>query len=203
MSVQTIYRHSFTSPVRGKEVDVNLDRLAFQFNLGSKFSMSASATVANTTDETTLIGAGSGSITIPANTLLIGMVIRVSVAGVYSAIAVPGTLQFRVRMGGIGGTVVLDSGAQTPTANAANRLFEISGMIQVRTIGGSGTVFSQGKAIVASAAGTAVIWDMETTAAVTIDTTVANDLQVSADWQTADPGNTITATNAFFEILGG
>ncbi len=32
MSIQTVYRHSQTNPVRGKEVDVNFDVLVAQVN---------------------------------------------------------------------------------------------------------------------------------------------------------------------------
>lgn len=202
MALSTIYKHWNTAPVRGREIDVNFDALISQMNRSSQFAGTASATVANTGTETSIIGTGSGTLTIPANTLVIGRSIGFTLAGVYSTTSPAGTLQFRVRLGGISGTVVLDSGAQTPSDSMANRGFEISGLIQCRTIGATGTVLSQGKAILSTAAGTAVIWDMETTAAVTIDTTVSQQFQVSADWQTAAAGNTITGSVFLLQILG-
>lgn len=202
MAIQTVYRHSFTEPVRGKEIDVNFDDFASQLNRAAQFALTASASVANNSAEATLLGTGTGSLTIPANTLIIGRSARLTVAGVYSTINPPGTLRFRVRLGGLSGTVVLDTGDQTPATSASNRWFELSGIVQCRTIGATGTVFSQGKVILAATDHDAVIWDMEKTATVTIDTTVSQTVDMTVDWQTADAGNTITGSVAFLEIIG-
>lgn len=202
MALQTVYRHSATNPVRGREVDINFDWLLGQINYSSQFSATASTTIANTGTETSLIGTGEGSLTLPANTLIVGRSINFSLRGVYSTIAAPGTLQFRVRIGGISGTVVLDSTAQTPPVSAGNRGFELSGIIQCRSIGATGTVFSQGEVRLSSSATDSVTWDMENTATSTIDTTTSQEFQISADWQTADVGNTITGTNFLFQIYG-
>lgn len=37
MSLASIYRHSFTSPVRGEEIDANLDNINAYINAGGPF----------------------------------------------------------------------------------------------------------------------------------------------------------------------
>jgi hypothetical protein len=77
------------------------------------FSATASATVTNTTVETSLINAtgAAGSLTIPANFFGVGSTLQASISG--AGVATNGanrTLRIRVKLGGI---TVCDSGIQT------------------------------------------------------------------------------------------
>lgn len=96
------------------------------------FSQTATATVPGTV-ETTLIGAGSGSLSIPANTLAVGDVIRFRGMGYYSKTA-NHTFTFRSKIAGN----TLPTATFQPT-NAANGLMLIEGMYTIRTIGVGGT----------------------------------------------------------------
>lgn len=156
------------------------------------FAKTATATVANTGTETTILSTGIGSKTLPEHYLLIGKSLFFIVQGIFSTDAVPGTLQLKVKLGS---TTILDTGAQTPTASLVNRYFEISGIITCRTTGSSGTVFGQGLFLHSISATDIMGWDMENTATTTIDTTASLVFDITADWQTADTDNTISGTN--------
>lgn len=169
---------------------------------GVIYTTTASTTVANTVTETTLVGSGVGTDTLPTNFLVAGKTVRVSAWGVYSTTGTP-TLRYRVRMGGIAGTVVLDTAAQTTASGVTNRGWRVDGLITCRTTGAGGTVFGQGSSTVSSAAFAAAsgTWDMENTATTAIDTTAAQQVVLSAEWGTASASNTITCSNFMVEVL--
>jgi hypothetical protein len=73
------------------------------------YSQTAVQTVANTNVETTLIGAGVGSLSVPANYFTIGMAFRYSTGGVFRDAANNTTFRFRLRNSG----VLFDSGILT------------------------------------------------------------------------------------------
>mgnify|MGYP001572271569 CR=1 FL=1 len=162
----------------------------------------ADASVTNTVTETTLVPTVTGSVTLGAGYFVAGKAFRLTVKGLLTTAAVPGTLRIRVRLGGIGGTVVLDTAAQTPTGALADKLWEVNAIITCRTTGGSGTVIGQSDfyhEIVA--VGAPYSWPMVNTAAVTIDTTASQAVSVSAEWGTADAGNIIKVTDFILEQI--
>lgn len=177
------------------------DALPSALPAGPLFAATATATVANTTTEGTLIGAGVGSLTLPANFLVPGRSLRLLARGLISTAAVPGTLTLA---GKLGATTLASTGAQTPEASLTDNVWEVDLVITCRTIGGSGTVFVQGfyRTTAGGGAGNAVQWEMGVTAAVTVDTTTAQALDLTADWQTADAANSIRGTNALVTVLG-
>lgn len=67
-----------------------------------------------TTNET----AFTNSYNIPANYLIDGKKLRVTCSFAYTATATVPTFDLRLRLGGVGGTLVFDGGAPTPTATA-------------------------------------------------------------------------------------
>ena len=165
---------------------------------GILFTSTADATVTNTVIETTIIGSGVGTTTLPGSFFAVGKTIRITVRGKYSDAIVPGTLNIKIKYGT---TVLLTTGAQTPTGTLTNEGFEVSGIITCRTTGATGTVYSQGDFINYTAATTHASWEMTNTAATTIDTTASAALDVTVTWGTADAGNTITSTNVILEVL--
>lgn len=62
-------------------------------------------------------------------------------------ITTPGTLTFRLRWGGVAGTVIAQTGAYAPdpTAALANRSGWIETLMTVRTIGAAGSIFAMGR----------------------------------------------------------
>ena len=168
------------------------------FMPGVLFTATASATVANTGTETSILGTGVGTKTLAASTLIAGKTVRVTVRGHYSTkAAVAGTLDIKVKAGAV---TLFSTGAQTMTDNQTTQGFEVYGSFTCRTTGGSGTVFGQGQTRY-SAALIPTIAGMVTTATVTVDTTASNAIDVTATWGTADAGNTITGTNVILELL--
>lgn len=156
------------------------------------FSQTASVTVGNTTTETTLIGAGTGSVTLPANFFIQGKSIRLQMRGVVSSTGGPNT-RIRVKLGA---TTILDSGA-VASAAGTNDGFVIDVLITCRTTGATGTVFAQGsyqELIVG-----ANILDLAATATSTVDTTGTLALDITQEWGTMAAGNTLTATNFVVE----
>lgn len=162
----------------------------------------SSAQVNNSTTEATLIGGGVGSLTFPANSLFIGRTLRIKLSGIISTAAIsPGTLRIKVKLGT---TVILDTGAQTITSSLSNMVWRIEASITVRSTGSGsgGSVFAQSAfehQVTALAA--LLAWAMTNTAAVNMDTTISNALDVTATWGTADASNSILCTNCTLESL--
>lgn len=159
-----------------------------------------SATVSNTTTETTLIGTvGRGSTTIESDSLVLGRAIVVTAGGVYSTQVAPVTLRLKVKIGSV---VVLDTGAQLPAGSLANRGWMLWGLITCRTTGASGTVFGQGVWNGATTALAAVQWDLENTTTSTIDTTADQTLDFTAQWAAGvAAADSITCSNLVIDLI--
>lgn len=158
---------------------------------GTIFSQTASATIANSVAEITLVGTGVGSTTLPANFLLAGKTIMVMMYGTIASILTP-TLRVKVKLGS---TVIIDTTAATLATITGTNLFTTSGMIACRTTGATGTVFGQGMQLYyTGVTGLAGIASPNTTTS-TIDTTTSQVLDVTVQWGTASASNTITSTN--------
>lgn len=135
--------------------------------------------------------------TIPANTLKVGMLIRVEAWGVYTTPATAGTGRHKVKLGS---TVILDTAAQTMTSSVTNRGWKLEGLIRVVSVGASGTVEAQGAVRLNTTALASSHIDMENTATVTVDTTVAQDLQISYQAGTSN-AQSFTLRNMVVEFL--
>jgi hypothetical protein len=165
----------------------------------SLFTGTATATVENTTTETTLRGSGVGTVTLPANFLVAGKVIRLTARGLLSTHATPGTLNIKVKLGSV---IVLATGAQTPTGTLSDTFWEVECIITCRTTGASGSVMSQSEFYHDTAlVGQPTSWAMVNTSAVTVDTTASAAIDLTATWNTADAANIIKCTDFVVEVL--
>lgn len=153
---------------------------------GRVFSQTATVTIANTGVETSVVSTGVGSVTLPANFLTAGKVVMIRVMGFHSSTATP-TIRFKVK---VGGTAILDTGAQNSN-NGTNSSIELLAVLTCYTTGVSGTVWAQGYYLEAGQS----TFSMAATAAATVNTTTTEALDVSFQWGTAAPGNTVTVTN--------
>lgn len=213
---QLVSGGSVTSVLARRQVysSSNLDALV-SFSAGSKsvfitqpghrkgspvlYVSTANGQVTNTTTETTLVGFGIGSLTFPANSLFVGRTIRLQLYGLLSTAAVPGTLRIQVKLGS---TTILDTAAQTVASTLSDFVWKIDAMITVRTTGATGTVMGQSAfEFQASSLAALLAWAMTNTAAVTVDTTVSNALDVTATWGTVSAANNIRCTNCTVESL--
>lgn len=156
--------------------------------------------IANTTTETIIFP----NITIPANYMQDGRVLRVHATGRYSVTGTP-TLTYALRWGGVSGTIIAQSGAIQAGSGVTNAQFEINLWVQTRSNGATGSVFVQGHGIMhedaVPVAGTVTNYGMvfpmgsagqATPAAVTVDLTADTALSITADWSAASASNTLT-----------
>lgn len=176
------------------------------------------AAITNTTTETIIFP----NITVPGGFMQDGRVLKATAYGRYSNVitAVP-TITFKMRWGGITGTVLVTTAAikTSPTA-VTNAPWMLECLFQTRTNGGSGTIFGMGN--VSLTVGTApsintvggttslvdpgmvtILSSTGTTApaAVTVDLTTDTALTMSAVWSAANAANSLTGHIYTLEAL--
>lgn len=156
---------------------------------GTLYASTTNAVISNTTAEKTLIGAGIGSLMLDTFYLVPGKTLRITASGLYGTQIVPVGLNVRVRMGTggaldtTGGTIILDTGTQTPAGNLTNLWWRLYADITCRTDGASGTVMAQSTWEHQSAGvGNPINWEMINSSNVVIDTTINQTIQLTAQW---------------------
>lgn len=142
-------------------------------------SVAASTAVSNTTTETDF----DKSISIPANTLKAGDIIRVRAQAIATSTNSTDTLNLKLKLGS---TVILATGA-VDVAN--NDIGYIDADLVVRTVGASGTMVAAG----VTALGTegTVTAKPGKLASAAVDTTAALVVKVSATWSVASASNSV------------
>jgi len=162
-------------------------------SVGLVFSQVVDVTVANTTDETTVLGAGRGSKTVPANTLDVGTAIRLMLHGYLSDTGTP-TLNIKIKLGG---AEVCSTGAIALPSGIDELGWSLEADIVCRTTGAGGTVVAGAMFEFDDDSGRRMV-KTGTTAA---DTTGELLADVTATWGTAAAGNIITCQMASIELL--
>lgn len=172
--------------------------------------------VANTTTETILFP----NVTIPANYLQDGRCLRVTAILMYGTTGTP-TIQFKMRWGGVSGTVICASGAITTTSGVGSgasmlAMVTLEVLIQVRSNGAAGTLMSNGQVITYTdtplTAGTVTNYGQpsaiasgstggDTPVAVAADLTVDTALSLTVVWGTANSANSIQGLNYTIEAM--
>jgi len=168
------------------------------------YSSTADATVGNTTTETSLVGTGVGSLTLPANFLIAGKTLRITACGYYSSKASsPGNLQINIKLGSTVVNQLPGSGGSALAGSAASFGWRLSALVTCRSTGASGSVSSGGDMtrLTSSSGANADFGFTKNTGPVTIDTTAGQTLDLTATFNIADVANTITCTNLTVEIL--
>lgn len=165
--------------------------------------------VANTTTETILFP----NVTIPANFLQDGRLLRLRALGGYGTTATP-TLTFTLRWGGVAGTVIAKGGAITTSSAAGGgasmtALWSLEMYIQTRSNGSSGTLMTNGDTRIFTT-GTADAAEYPlvsgstggtTPAVATVDLTADTALSLTATWSAAAAANSIQGHNFTLEAL--
>jgi hypothetical protein len=163
----------------------------------------ASVTVSNTTTETSIIGSGVGSLTLPANYLTAGKLIRVQAGGTITFPSGTDTITWKLK---IGGTIVVQVGAIDPSAGAVtDGGWTFEAWMTCRTIGSSGTVQPHSFAIWRSDGGTTGSVRMgqdNFNSAATINTTVSNALDLTFTWSSSVATRTLVCNTFLAEGLG-
>lgn len=168
-----------------------------QFDSRVLFVQTADATITNTNVETTMFGAGIGTLTLPANFFVVGKTIRLNLRGVHTMDATPPSTVYRVKLGGVTFATITFA-----DANDTNQYFELDFLLTCRTTGVGGTAIGQGVILMHESTGatTADFRQLVMTATAALDTTIARILDVTAQPAVADAGSSITITNAIVEI---
>jgi hypothetical protein len=157
--------------------------------------------IANTTTEAIIFP----NITLPANYLQDGRVLRLRAFGKLSTTATP-TITFAIRLGGVAGTLIATSEAITMGSGVTNVNWAIEAYIQVRGNGSSGSVVCMGEVTIHTGATTIVgnvfgVSGYDAPAAVTVDLTADQALSLTADWSAASASNTLTGMIYTVEAL--
>ncbi len=146
--------------------------------------VAAGSALTNSTDETALT-----SYTIPANTLVAGSTIRVRAAGIATATNSDDTLTVKLKLDtsatAIGSAELIAGTGAVDVAN--NDIYEFDTMICVRTVGSGGTAVAISSVHNMDAPATARISDLK--GSFTLDTTVANLLQITGTWSVQSTNN--------------
>lgn len=168
---------------------------------GCVFTQTADKTVTNTVTETSLIGTGVGTMTLPANFFVAGKTIRLRIGGIYTtpAVATPSVV-VKVKYGS---TVIATVTTTSLLSGATNLEFDGEILITCRTTGGSGSVMCHGDIEYSTGlAGTIAVDPLNNAgAATTIDTTGANALDVTITWDSATATRSVKSTVTTVEIL--
>jgi hypothetical protein len=150
--------------------------------------------VTATTVETTIIGPGVGTLTVPANGFQIGDSFTCALDGVISCIS---SGEIRVRIKTLSGALLADTGI-IDLAAATNKSWILSLYFTIRTLGGPGvaSISSGGLFSYIRNGGTQfegyVLSSLNTT---TFDTTINNTLVITVQWNTTNAGNSILSRN--------
>lgn len=162
----------------------------------------ALANSATLTDITPNVAAGTPQFVVPANYLVPGQVLRVTGRGRFSTTGTP-TLLIGAYWGAVAGVALGTTGAITTTSGVTNVPWQFTADIVVRSIGSSGTMFTQGWAHgISGTVGVSVVpVPVSAPATVTVDTTTAKALTLGAQWGTSSASNTITCHQWLVEAL--
>ena len=143
--------------------------------------------------ETTLVGSGSGSATLPVNHLTSGKTLKITARGFYNSTGLTLTLRFK-----FGSTTIVATAATAIPTQGTDATWVAECIITCRTTGASGTVAAQGDFSLLGTTQTRL--GMELSSPVTIDTTVTQAVSYTAQWNTT-AFSTITCTNLIIESL--
>lgn len=157
---------------------------------------SDSNTVTNSTSETVL----DEFYTLPSenvSTMITGLTIRMTALGTISTGLLNLGFRFRLRLNGLGGTILCDTGGLTILSSLSNGGWLAQSIVTIKDTGASGTVQAQNYATMQSGA----LLAMPTTTPVAIDTTISNDLTYTAQWTTASASNVFVMRSLFIEAM--
>jgi len=152
----------------------------------------------NTVTETNILGnvQVGQSKTLPANFFNLGKTVTFVITGHFAHTVAGPTINFRFK---IGSTTYCTTGAIATTLLAVtNKSWKAEVIVTCRSIGAGGTLFVQGTVLMDDGT-TYRILGMPNSAAIAYNTTTANAVEFTAQWGTADPSNTISATNSYLD----
>lgn len=167
--------------------------------MGTLYAATTQQIVGNTAVETSLF---PNAITLPPGFMVQNSQLRVTIiGGMQTKSATPGTLTLTCRWSNGVFNVLWQDNTYTPTVHTAAFLFKIESYILCAAAGISGTLIGQYQGTFFSSISAADQRQQFAFATVTLDTTLAAILDVTATWQTADVGNVIKTTHCAIEVI--
>lgn len=176
------------SDVGGKTV-VTIPNVLPTGNFGLYAQTIQGTPITNTITETTLIGSGVGGLTVPANNFSVGDSFHAIMTGHLNCANNQG-ITFRIKANS---TLLADTGSITLNT-ATNRHFRLEVFFTVRALGVSGvaSIVSGGTFMYTKNASVAFEGaDFSTETLIGFDTTIANTLNITAQWAGVNPSNSI------------
>ena len=167
--------------------------------MGVTFQQLDDKVIANTADETSQLGTGGtdDTRTIKANMVSAGQCYSIRLNGLISCTGTP-TGAIRIKLGS---TNLVVSGPTTLPSGLTNAFVETVFHFTVRSTGALGTVIGQGHTkLIVGALETTYNRQLTMTAPATIDFTVDQEIDVTYQWGTADPANSLTITNSMIKV---
>lgn len=175
------------------------------------WSVADGTAVASSTTETIIFP----NVTMPANFMQDGRQVRLKLQGKYSTLGSGTvTLVFKVRWGGVAGTLICGTGTITTLISQTNAFWEIEATLQTRSNGATGTIMGNGTALVfsgtaptvGSATGAPAVAPLTAggqtaPAAVSLDLTADTALAVTVTHGANSASNTATGHNYGLEAL--
>jgi hypothetical protein len=183
-----------TQKAMAAQVDGLTQRLA-----GCLYTQGADVTVTASGADTTLCGdtGAIGSRTLPANFLVAGKTLRVSIRGYFSTAATAGSCLPKLSLGT---TVVAAAAAgRTLASSRTGELWEATIWLTCRTTGASGTVVAQGRMNTAASASSDTPIEMPNSSTVTLDTTASQAVNFTINLSVT--GNSFTSQIMMIEAL--
>jgi hypothetical protein len=159
------------------------------------------AAISNTTTESIIFP----NITIPANFMQDGRVLKLTAYGKLSTTGTP-TMTWAIRWGGVAGTLLATTEAIAMGSGVTNVNWSVEAVIQTRANGTAGSLFVMGGVRVHTSS-TAVSQNVfgvsgyDAPAAVTADLTVDTALSLTGDWSAQSASNTLTGLLYTIEAL--
>ena len=151
------------------------------------FSQTADGpTVQNTTTETSIVGTGVGTLSVPANGFQVGDSFHAKIGGRFSTQNGHG-ITINVKTGA---TVLATTTILGSLQSAVSQGFEIELDFTIRAIGAAGEICTNGDFVYTNLNDVRVFNDT-----VVFDTTVTNTLDVTIQWDQTSVSDAITATN--------
>lgn len=159
-------------------------------NRGLFSQTGTSVTVSGTTTESSIIGGGVGTLSVPANGFQVGDSFRAVLGGVVN-IANGQTIRIRVKTDSI---VLLDSGVQTLINNVTDAIWSLNIDFTIRQLGTStnASIVSLGSFhYTKTNNGTVEGFAFNTINNTDFDTTVSNELDITVEWGSTSVLNNI------------
>lgn len=159
-------------------------------NRGLFSQTGTSVTVSGTTTESSIIGGGVGTLSVPANGFQVGDSFRAVLGGVVN-IANGQTIRIRVKTDSI---VLLDSGVQTLINNVTDAIWSLNIDFTIRQLGTStnASIVSLGSFhYTKTNNGTVEGFAFNTINNTDFDTTVSNELDITVEWGSTSALNNI------------